>query len=188
MDKKVFQWQRTINSQRFLISSDRALLPHSFVQEVFASEAVFWAKPVASDEALRTMLSTSFTMGLYLLSPDDTRTPIGMARMVTDFTTIAFLTDVYVQDAYRALGLGKWMIHCCREWALDIPELRWLMLNTGSEQAQNLYRREFGMILLDGKESAPITCMGARKEKLAEVAAASGAILQDEPSAPNAQG
>ncbi|CAO2658352.1 Nn.00g060750.m01.CDS01 [Neocucurbitaria sp. VM-36] len=185
MDKKVWQWQRTINSQTFLISSDRALLPHSFIQEAFATEAMFWAKPISTEDALRTMLSNSLTVGLYLLSPNEEKTPIGMARLITDYTTLAYLTDVYLQPSYRALGLGKWMIHCCREMVLEIPHLRFMVLLTGSEQAQKLYRRELGMQLLDGEEE-PLTCMGTRKARLADAAAAAGAVLQDGPSAPNA--
>ena len=185
MDKKVWQWQRTVNSQTFLISSDRALLPHSFVQEAFATEAMFWTKPVSSDEALRAMLSNSLTIGVYLLSPDETKTPIGMARMVTDYTTLAYLTDVYLQPAYRALGLGKWIIQSCREMALEMPDLRFMVLLTGSEQAQKLYRRELGMRVLDG-EDAPLTCMGARKAQLADAATAAGAVSHDGPSVVNA--
>ncbi|KAH7397223.1 acetyltransferase [Pyrenochaeta sp. MPI-SDFR-AT-0127] len=183
MDKKVWQWERTINSQHFLVSSDRALLPHSFVQEAFATEAMFWAKPM-SDESLRSMLDNSLTLGIYFLSDTDTKTPIGMARLITDYTTLAYLTDVYLQPSHRAFGLGKWIIHCCREIALQIPDLRFMMLLTGSEQAQKLYRRELGMHLVDGQEE-PLACMGVRKPKLADVHAAS-AVPQNGPSGSDA--
>jgi len=171
MDQKIWQWKRTIDSKSFLMSSDRALLPHTFVQEAFATDAMYWAKPVSSDEALRTMLSNSLTLGLYILSDDGaTKTPIGMARMVTDYTTLAYLTDVYLQPAYRALGIGRWIIHCCREMVMEMPDLRFMVLLTGSEQAQELYRKELGMKKLDGEEE-PLACMGARKPNLTEAAA-----------------
>jgi GNAT superfamily N-acetyltransferase len=171
MDMKIWQWRRTIESREFLISSAKELLPLSFVQASFATEAMYWARPLSA-EATRAMLDSSCTLGLYLLSPDDgTQTPIGMARLVTDYTTLAYLTDVYLQDAYRNLGLGKWIIHCCREVVLSMKELRFMVLLTGSEQAQQLYRREFGMAPLDGREM-PLVCMGARAAKLAEAHAA----------------
>ncbi|KAF2029889.1 acetyltransferase [Setomelanomma holmii] len=169
MDKKTWQWERTIGSDTFLISTQRGLLPHSFVHEAFATEAMFWAQPL-SDETLRAMLDSSCTLGLYKVGSNDEKTPIGMARMITDYTTLAYLTDVYLEDSYRNLGLGKWMIHCWREIVMEMKDLRFMVLLTGSEKAQNLYRRELGMSLLDGREQA-LTCMGARKTKLAEVAA-----------------
>jgi hypothetical protein len=88
---------------------------------------------------------------------------------VTDYTTLAYLTDVYLQGEYRAFGLGKWIIRCCREIVLEMNDLRFMVLLTGSEQAQRLYRRELGMDILDGC-AISLTCMGARKEKLAEAA------------------
>lgn len=168
MDKKTWTWQRTAGSQTFLISTAPHLLPHAFVQEAFATDAMFWAKPL-SDEATRAMLENSLTLGVYKLSDNDEKEPVGMARMVTDYTTLAYLTDVYLQDAYRNLGLGKWIIHCCRQIVMEMNDLRFMVLLTGSEQAQKLYRRELGMAVLDGQE-IPLACMGARKEKLAEAA------------------
>lgn len=169
MDKKTWTWERTADAKNFLISTAPDFLPLSFVQEAFATSAMFWAKPL-SDEATRAMLDNSLTLGVYEVTDNGQKEPIGMARMVTDYTTLAYLTDVYLQDAYRNLGLGKWIIHCCREVVMEMNDLRFMVLLTGSEQAQQLYRRELGMSVLDGREM-PLACMGARKEKLAEAAA-----------------
>lgn len=174
MDQRLWQWEQTIEGKTFHMSSDQTLLPHSFVQEAFATEAMYWTKPISSDQALRVMLSNSLTLGLYILSDDGTnKTPVGMARMVTDYTTLAYLTDVYIQPSYRALGLGRWIIHCCREIVLELPDLRFMVLLTGSEQAQQLYRKELGMQRLDGVEQ-PLVCMGARRPKLTGVATGPG--------------
>ncbi|KAF2847490.1 hypothetical protein T440DRAFT_491928 [Plenodomus tracheiphilus IPT5] len=173
MDKKVWEWERTVGARNFVISSDHTVLPRSFVQEAFATEAMFWAKPV-SPTALETMLSNSLTLGLYAVTDGgEAKTPIGMARLITDYTTFAYLTDVYLQAAYRSLGLGKWLFHCCREATLEMPDLRFMQLLTGSEQAQQLYRRELGMQKIDGNEEA-LVCMGARKARLAEAAESCG--------------
>jgi ribosomal protein S18 acetylase RimI-like enzyme len=166
MDRKTWQWTRTIDSQKFLISTAPELLPISFVQETYAKDEVFWAKPL-TDETTRTMLDNSLTLGVYKVSESDEKEPVGMARMVTDYITLAYLTDVYLQDDCRSLGLGKWIIHSCREIVLEMPALRFMVLLTGSEKAQRLYRRELGMGVLDGNDM-PLVCMGARKEKLAE--------------------
>jgi len=167
MDEKTWEWTRTINSQEFLISSSRELLPVPFVQEAFAKDTMYWAKSLSSSATI-TMLNNSLTLGIYITNTaNNDKTPIGMARMVTDYTTLAYLTDVYLQDSYRDLGIGKWIIRCCRSIVLEMPDLRFMVLLTGSEQAQKLYKRELGMGLLDGKETE-LTCMGARREKLAD--------------------
>jgi hypothetical protein len=54
-DEKVWQWERTVGTQAFLISTSKALLPHAFVQDVFAHDDSFWAQPVAADR-LATLL------------------------------------------------------------------------------------------------------------------------------------
>jgi ribosomal protein S18 acetylase RimI-like enzyme len=167
MDQKIFQWQRTIGSATYLISSDRSLLPHGFVQTAFATEAMFWAKPLSST-AMSTMLDNSLTLGLYTVS-NEVKTPIGMARMITDYTTLAYLTDVYIVPEQQGHGIGKWLIACCREICIGMENLRFMVLLTGSEQAQALYRKELGMAKLDGVEEG-LVWMGSRRAKLAEAA------------------
>lgn len=159
-----------MGAEKFLISTSKELLPHSFVQDAFADKAMFWAKPMDA-ENLKTMLDNSCTLVLYRVGTEESLTPVGMARLVTDFATLAYVTDVFLREDTRGLGLGKWIIHCCREVALDMPELRFMLLLTGSEQAQQLYRRECGMERF-GDEHA-LAAMGARRTKLAEAAAAS---------------
>ena len=35
---------------------------------------------------------------------------IGLARLITDYVTIAYLTDVYVLEEYQGKGLGTWLL------------------------------------------------------------------------------
>ncbi|KAI4614218.1 uncharacterized protein J4E87_009615 [Alternaria ethzedia] len=169
MDSKIFQWERTVDSGTYLISSDRSLLPYTFVQEAYATDAMFWAKPLSFTD-LSTMLDNSLTLGVYSVS-DGVKKPIGMARFITDYTTLAYLTDVYLIPEHQGQGLGKWLIACCREICAGMENLRWMVLLTGGEQAQALYRKELGMTKLDGVEEG-LVCMGARRAKLTEAAGA----------------
>ena len=169
MDKKTFQWERTCGTDTYLISTDRSLLSHDFVQEAYATEEMFWAKPLPS-ATLCTMLDNSLTLGVYHVSGEK-KTAIGMARMITDYTTLAYLTDVYLVSKHQGRGLGKWLIACCRDICLSMDNLRFMLLLTASEQARVLYRRELGMTQLDGMEEG-LVCMGARKAKLDGISAA----------------
>jgi ribosomal protein S18 acetylase RimI-like enzyme len=168
-DEKVWQWERTVGSQAFLISTSKELLPHAFVQDVFAHDDSFWAQPVPADR-LATLLANSCTLGMYAVSADGTQTPVGMARVVTDYVTLGYLTDVFVAAAWRGMGLGKWLVQCSRAMMLGLPELRFLVLLTGSAEAQALYRRELGMGVFGDDER--LCAMGARRAGLTAAAAA----------------
>jgi hypothetical protein len=169
------QWQRTINGQEFLVSTSRDLLPDSFVQSAFDHPDIYWAqKPSAA--TTKQMLDNSCTLGLYKLNNGSTpsqtcTTPIGFARLVTDHVTFAYLTDVFILDGFRKLGLGKWLIHCCREVVAGIPDLRWMLLFTGSEGMAHMYQRELGMQQL-GKTENGLFSLGARGAQIRAVAAA----------------
>jgi GNAT superfamily N-acetyltransferase len=164
------EWQQTVNDQNFLISTAKGMLPIEFVQDVFDNPAVFWAKR-SSVANTKTMLDNSCSLGLFKVQ-DGIKTPIGMARIVTDYVTLAYLTDVFVLDEYRSFGLGKWLIHCCRDIMRGIPDLRWSLLMTGSEQAQRFYRRELGMELLGSHADETVSAMGARKAHIPTASAA----------------
>jgi hypothetical protein len=172
MNQKTWEWERTVESQRFLVSNARELMPHSFVQEAFGTKAMFWTDPF-SDETTRAMLDNCLTLGVYKLSDSGQKEPIGMARLITDYTTIAFLTDVYMADAYRGFGLGKWMIHCCREVVLEMKNLRFMVLFTGEKSLLKFYSDQLGMEVVSSGPESSLTCMRARSKNLADAAAAS---------------
>jgi GNAT superfamily N-acetyltransferase len=58
--------------------------------------------------------------------------------VVTDYTTFAYLTDVYVEPAHQGHGLGAWMV----EFILAHPDLqglrRFLLL---TRDAKGLYAK-----------------------------------------------
>ncbi|PSN74910.1 acetyltransferase [Corynespora cassiicola Philippines] len=162
------QWHRNVEGRTFLITTARDALPHDFINEAFANADMFWAKPM-TPESMKTMLDNSCTLGVFETT-DGTHTPIGMARMVTDYTTLAYLTDVFLAEDYRRLGLGRWLVQCSRDAVMDMPALRWMMLLTGSPKAEAMYQRELGMEVMAGQEG--LTVMGARKGHLEGVAAA----------------
>ncbi|KAF2181026.1 hypothetical protein K469DRAFT_263726 [Zopfia rhizophila CBS 207.26] len=167
------EWKQSSSGQTFLISTSRALLPHEFVQKAFRNPDMYWAGPVSAAN-MQLMLDNSCTLGLYRKSQKESSSPvehipIGLARMITDYVTFAYMTDVYVEEEYRKYGLGKWLIACCKEIIEEMPELRRVMLLTGSEQAQRLYKREMGMevlgeVLGEGREG--LVAMSAKPADL----------------------
>lgn len=84
---------------------------------------------------------------------------IGMARLVTDYVTFAYLTDVYVVPEWRRDGLGKWMVACVREVVDGIPELRRAMLLTSTGTGEQFYRRELGWWDVGEEREKGLGCM-----------------------------
>lgn len=183
------EWLRTVDGHPhdFLISTDRDRISTAFVQKAFASPGMPWATPPSPADT-KTMLDNSCTLGLYIQFDDkeavQSTQMIGMARMITDHITFAYLTDVYIEDEYRKFGLGKWMIQCCKEVVEGLPHLRWMLLLTNSEPGARLYERELGMLRM-GQLGTQLKMMGSRREHL-EAAQGARAATSDGDEAPEA--
>ncbi len=63
---------------------------------------------------------------------------VGLARVVTDQATFAYLCDVYVLPEHRGRGLARWLMQCVMEHPA-IPGLRRFSLVT--RDAHPLYRQ-----------------------------------------------
>ncbi|MEO8181816.1 MAG: GNAT family N-acetyltransferase [Deltaproteobacteria bacterium] len=95
----------------------------------------YWA-PGRSRERVERSIAHSLPFGLYH-SPGEQRAQVGFARVVTDYSTFAYLADVFVLEAHRGRGLGVWLV----ETVLAVPELagaRWML---GTRDAHELYRK-----------------------------------------------
>jgi hypothetical protein len=79
----------------------------------FLTEAKWWTELTAEslDRALRSSLCFSLLEG---------GRQIGLARVITDYVTYAYLCDVYIVEERRRRGLGSWLIRC----VLEHPELK----------------------------------------------------------------
>lgn len=138
----------------YLISSDTNLLSLPAITAAFASPALYWCKPLPT-ASLQACLSNSFNLGLYAdhTSPDDGASlphspqfqQIGLARLITDQVTFAWLTDVYVVEEEKGKGLGKWLVQCVDEVLSQMSHLRRAMLITGEGGPEGFYERELGM-------------------------------------------
>jgi GNAT superfamily N-acetyltransferase len=117
----------------YFLSTDPALLDISLIQR-FLSEQSYWAPGVPRDVVERS-LKNSLCFGLFHESQQ-----IGFARLVTDRATFAWLADVFVIEAFRSQGLGKWMIESLLRHP-DLQGLRRILL--GTRDAHGLYA-QFG--------------------------------------------
>ena len=115
------QYRITTDAQKLDVDAMHAYLSRSFWAEGIPKETV--AKAVAN----------SLCFGLF-----DGSEQIGLARVVTDRATFAYLCDVYVLEMHRGRGLGKWLIETVMAHP-DLQGLRRFQLVT--RDAHGLYSR-----------------------------------------------
>ncbi|KAM0544852.1 hypothetical protein ACHAPJ_011597 [Fusarium lateritium] len=152
--------KRSWRQDSYLASTDSSLVPIPKIVEIFASNEFYWAKPLPED-AMKEMLDNCLCFALSDTSgtsenQDENRHSsfrfIGLARGITDFTTFLYLTDVWVDPAYRGKGLGTWLMKCVQEVIESMPHLRKSMLVTGDwEKTVPFYESLMEMKVTEGQ-------------------------------------
>jgi GNAT superfamily N-acetyltransferase len=125
---------------KFTVSTDRARLDLDVVHGYLKDS--YWAHGIPREIQARS-IKNSLCFGLYIRGRQ-----IGFARVVSDFATYAYLGDVFLLDAFRGQGLGKWLMECI----LRDPRLqglrRWSLV---TRDAHGLYS-QFGFTPLKSPE------------------------------------
>ena len=121
---------------QFSISTDPARLD---VQAIHAYlSRAYWSEGIPID-IVEKSIKGSLCFGLF-----DGSRQIGLARVITDKATFAYLCDVYVLEEYRGQGLGKWLMEAVCSHP-DLQNLRRFALVT--RDAHGLYEK-FGFTAL----------------------------------------
>jgi GNAT superfamily N-acetyltransferase len=140
--------------ENFTVSDDPARLDAGAIHDFLAQS--YWAEEIPRALVERA-LANSLCFGLY-----DGGRQIGLARMVTDRATFAYLCDVYVLPDYRGKGLGRWLMECVMQHP-DLAGLRRMLLVT--RDAHELYR-PFGFSKLsDPRNHMEISRPGLYKKR-----------------------
>jgi ribosomal protein S18 acetylase RimI-like enzyme len=113
----------------FTVSTDPARLDVQAIHAFLSTS--YWAEGIPRETVERS-LRNSLCFGLY-----EGERQIGLARMITDKATYAYLCDVYVLPEWRGRGLGTWMMECVMAHP-DLQGLRRFSLVT--RDAHELYR------------------------------------------------
>jgi GNAT superfamily N-acetyltransferase len=114
------------------VSDDQSLLDVALVHR-WLSELSYWAEG-RSLEVVEQSLRNSLTLGLY----DGDHRQLGVCRWVTDYSTFAWLADVFVDPAHRGDGRGTFLVTTAAGHP-DVADLRLLML--GTRDAHGLYAK-----------------------------------------------
>lgn len=95
----------------------------------FLSDAKWWTE--LTRESLDRALRNSLCFSLMQQGRQ-----IGLARVITDYVTYAYICDVYIEKTRRRQGLGSWLIRCILDHP-DIKNLKRVSLIT--HDAQDFY-------------------------------------------------
>jgi GNAT superfamily N-acetyltransferase len=121
----------TIYKEAFCISTDKAKLDLKAVHHFLATQS-YWCLNIPF-EKVEKAAANSLCFGLY-----NNAEQVGYARVITDYSTVAYLGDVYVLSAYRGRGLSKWLL----QTIMAHPELqglrRWIL---ATKDAHGLYKQ-----------------------------------------------
>jgi GNAT superfamily N-acetyltransferase len=93
-----------VSRDGFTISTDRTRLDRDAIYRYIGGES-YWSAGMARDVFERSV-DGSLPFGLY----DADGAQIGYARVVSDYATFAWLSDVYVLAAHRGHGLGHFLV------------------------------------------------------------------------------
>lgn len=132
MDVSPFQPPAPLEVQRgdYLISTDPARLDLAVIYGYLSRS--YWATGRPREVVARS-LRGSLCFGLY-----HGASQVGLARVVTDYTTFAWLCDVFVLEEHRGKGLAVWLIGV----VVGHPELQGLRrFLLATRDAHGLYTR-----------------------------------------------
>lgn len=115
----------------FTITTDKSKLDINVIHRYLSGES-YWSKDIPI-ERIQKSIENALCFGVY---HNDQQ--IGYAKVVSDFSTMAYLGDVFILEDYRGQGLSKQLM----ETIMSHPELqnlrRWILLTA---DAHELYKK-----------------------------------------------
>ena len=116
----------------YLITTDQSRLDIAAIHEFLAGTA-YWSRGIPR-AVLERSLANSLCFGLF-----EGERQIGLARVVSDFATVAYLGDVYVLESHRGRGLSKRLMDA----VFSHPGLqnlrRWILLTSSADWLYEKY-------------------------------------------------
>ena len=98
----------------------------------YLSEEAYWVRGRSRETIERLVSESVKVVGAY-----DGDQLVGFCRVVSDWSSVAWLGDVYVLEEYRRRGIGEALV---RE-AVEDPRYRDLQWYLGTRDAHELYRK-----------------------------------------------
>lgn len=118
-----------VTKEAYCITTDKARLDLQAVHQYLSQES-YWS-PNIPFERVEKAAHNCLTFAVL-----HHESQVGYARIISDYSTFAYLADVYILESHRGQGLSKWLM----ETIMEHPELqglrRWVL---ATRDAHGLY-------------------------------------------------
>ena len=101
-EQNFYEIEKEIQGKKYLISTVTKKINAEAAHQYLTHS--YWAKG-RTKETTQQAINGALTFGLFYENQQ-----IGMARVITDLTIMAYLSDVYILEEFRGKDLGKWLI------------------------------------------------------------------------------
>lgn len=118
------------HKEQYLVSSDPKKLDLHAIHGYLSRS--YWAEDIPF-ETVKRSVEHSLCFGVY-----NDKKQIGFARVISDYTTFAYLADVFILEEERGKGLSKFLMECILKHK-ELQGLRNFSLMT--QDAHSLYAR-----------------------------------------------
>jgi GNAT superfamily N-acetyltransferase len=116
-------------NEEYTINTDKSLLQKETIQGFLSSS--YWAN-TRSREMIERSIENSLCFGMY-----EGARQVGFARVVTDYATMYWLCDVFIDEEYRGKGLGKKLV----SYVSEFEPIRNLTATLATKDAHELYEQ-----------------------------------------------
>jgi N-acetylglutamate synthase-like GNAT family acetyltransferase len=116
----------------FIITTDKSKMDIVAIHD-FLSKYSGWSDHIPFDK-VKTSIDNSLNFGLF---QNDKQ--IGFARVISDFSTIAYLGDIYVLENYRGQGLSKRLMDAVITHPMLQGLRRWILLTSTADWLYEKY-------------------------------------------------
>lgn len=121
-----------ITFDHFTITTDKSKMDTAAIHD-FLSNHSGWSDNIPL-EKVKLSIENSLNFGLF-----DHHKQVGFARIISDYSTIAYLGDIYVLENYRGQGLSKKLM----DTVMSHPNLqglrRWILLTSTADWLYSKY-------------------------------------------------
>ena len=116
---EICEWAK----DKYSISTDKEKLNIQEIHRYLTRST--WAEGI-NIKTVADSIQNSLSFGVY----NDNR-QVGFARLITDYSTYAYLCDVYILEEYQGKGLGGWLMQCIQSHPV-CEKLRRIVLFTST--------------------------------------------------------
>jgi N-acetylglutamate synthase-like GNAT family acetyltransferase len=118
--------------KEYLISTDPIKLDVAMIHNFLSNEST-WSAGI-SIQKVKKSIDNSLNFGLFF-----DQQQIGFARVISDYSTIAYLGDIFIIKQYRGLGLSHWLMQTIMQHQELQGLRRWVLLTSSAEWLYQKY-------------------------------------------------